>query len=353
MNRFFYRIANISALIPLQHLIKITRQQVALPLYHTVSDEPLPHIKHLYQARNTAEFERDLDFFLKYYKPVSSADFVDSVINDRPLSGNSFMLSFDDGLREFHDVIAPILMRKGIPAICFLNSAFVDNKDLFFRYKTSILIEHLRDPHIYTKEVKHWIASRHLHSLNFKHPLHAVTDLNKHILDELAQMTGLSFDDYLKNQRPYLSTEQIKNLMNKGFSFGAHSIDHPRYMHIPFEEQIRQTKVSLDDLEARFNLPKRLFAFPFSDWDVKHEFFDTVLDSEPKIADLTFATAGLKHDEVRKNIHRIPIEIDQYTAQEVVYGEYLYYIAKRIIHKNQVVHKRFRKNNRGNDARIN
>lgn len=349
MNRFFYRLSNLSSLISLENLIKITRQRVALPLYHTVSDEQLIHIKNLYRARNSAEFERDLDFFLKYYKPVSPADFVDSIIKDTPLTENSFMLSFDDGLREFHDVIAPILLRKGIPAVCFLNSNFIDNKDLFFRYKTSILIEKLRNPEIHTKEVKHWFATQHLASLNFRHQLHSVTDLNKHLLDELAQLIGFDFNDFLKTQKPYLETAQIKSLMDKGFSFGAHSIDHPRYMHIPFDEQIRQTKESLDDLVARFNLPNRLFAFPFSDWDVKHEFFDTILDSEPPIADLSFATAGLKHDEVRKNIHRIPIEIDNYTAQEVVYGEYLYYLAKRIIHKNQVVHKRFRKKGRGNN----
>ena len=37
-------------------------------------------------------------------------------------------LTFDDGFRELHDVVAPILLRKGIPATFFVNSAFIDNK---------------------------------------------------------------------------------------------------------------------------------------------------------------------------------------------------------------------------------
>ncbi len=43
---------------------------VFLPFYHTVSDENLPHILN-YPYRNVAQFEKELDFFLKYFKPVS------------------------------------------------------------------------------------------------------------------------------------------------------------------------------------------------------------------------------------------------------------------------------------------
>ena len=51
------------------------------------------------------------------------------------------VLSFDDGLVECHQVIAPLLMTKGVPATFFLNNHFIDNRDLFFRYKASLIID--------------------------------------------------------------------------------------------------------------------------------------------------------------------------------------------------------------------
>jgi hypothetical protein len=52
-------------------------------------------------------------------------------------------LSFDDGLSACYDTIAPILLRKGVPATFFLNPAFIDNKALMFRYKISLCLNAL------------------------------------------------------------------------------------------------------------------------------------------------------------------------------------------------------------------
>jgi hypothetical protein len=35
----------------------------------------------------------------------------------------------------------PILRRKGVPATVFVNSDFVDNQDLFFRFKAALIID--------------------------------------------------------------------------------------------------------------------------------------------------------------------------------------------------------------------
>jgi hypothetical protein len=55
------------------------------------------------------------------------------------------VLTFDDGLVECHRFVAPLLKRKGIPAVFFLNNRFIDNLDLFYRYKVSLLIHRIRE----------------------------------------------------------------------------------------------------------------------------------------------------------------------------------------------------------------
>ena len=131
-------------IIPTSVLLKISKQKLILPVYHTISDEEMPHIKHLYPVKGVKSFIKDLEFLLKHYTPINYDEFSALYRNNESPRKPSFLLSFDDGLREFHDIISPILIKKGIPAICFLNSGFVDNKALFYRYKSSLIIEKLQ-----------------------------------------------------------------------------------------------------------------------------------------------------------------------------------------------------------------
>ena len=142
-NRLADTLSDVAQLLPFSLLSKAATGKVLAPFYHAVSDIPMPHIRHLYRVKTVAEFERDLDFLLKHYTPIDFHE-LPNLLQHKPRSGKPpMLLSFDDGLREFYDPIAPILLRKGIPAICFLNSGFLDNKDLFFRYKASLLIDFL------------------------------------------------------------------------------------------------------------------------------------------------------------------------------------------------------------------
>jgi len=335
----FRLLPSLAQLFPMNGLIRITGKSVIFPFYHLVSDEEIPHVKHLYAVRTTKEFIHDLDFFLKHYKPIGITDFLDSVNSGRPLSGNSFILSFDDGLREFHDVAAPILRQKGIPAICFLNSGFIDNTDLFYRYKASLLIERLQkgdDLDDKQKSLGNWFGKNHLPFTPDYLGLLKVSYANRHLLDELALQLNVHFDEYLQKRRPYLDSNQVRSLIQQGFTFGAHSIDHPEYRFLAEEEQIRQTAESIRVITGKFGIKEKLFSFPFTDHDVKKTFFDAVFDPLKPIADLTFGGAGLKQDSIPRNIQRIPFEGTSLNAKQILGTEYLYYMIKSIFGKNLI-----------------
>ena len=248
-------------MLPLNGLIRVTGKKIIFPFYHLISDEEVPHIKHLYKVRTSKEFIKDLDFLLNHYNPISINDYLESLKNEKPLPGNCFLLSFDDGLREFHDVAAPILRQKGIPAVCFLNSAFIDNKDLFYRYKASVLIDRLsqaKDQEV----IKGWFLKNGLPFAADYHGLLQVTYKNRHLLDELAEKAGVDFGDYLQKQRPYLDSAQISSLILEGFAFGSHSIDHPEYRFMEETEQIRQTTESLRIIAETFRDQGKIVLFP-------------------------------------------------------------------------------------------
>jgi len=274
-------------------LTTLTKKKIIVPFYHTVAEQPLPHIKHLYRMKTVEEFQKDLDFLLRYFEPIDIETLYHLHIHKTVPKKPVFHLTFDDGMKEIYEIVAPILLEKGIPATFFINSGFVDNKALFYRHRESLEKERGDSCDRYDRKD----------------------------------------DEFLEKDKPYLTTEQIKELSNNGFTFGAHSIDHPYYYTIPLDEQLRQTRESLDFVSSIVTQKLRLFAFPFTDYKVSQQFFKEI---EPDV-DLSFGTAGLKNDTVPFNIQRIAGEQAKYEPLErILERAYLKYITKFFFRKNRV-----------------
>ncbi|MCB9363028.1 MAG: polysaccharide deacetylase family protein [Flavobacteriales bacterium] len=273
-----------------------------------VSDETPIHVKNLYEARSISEFKEDLDFLLENYKPISLLQLIEITQNRTKLSENYFHLTFDDGLKELATIVAPILKEKNIPATFFINTDFLDNKALFYRFKESVLVE--------------------------KYEAKGLLDFDsekENEIDELAVLLGEDFDEFLKQEQPYLNSEDVIELIKQGFTIGGHSKNHPRYENISLDEQIAQTIESVELLVEKFNLNYKVFAFPFTDDGVGREFFNKIAGK----LDLTFGTAGLKKDVVKNNLQRIPMEENK-KGIEIIKSQYLYYFFKMFVGKNTI-----------------
>jgi len=334
MNHFFYTISKALPIIPLRLLMRATRQSAIMPFYHTVADEHLPHLAHLYTVRSVRQFREDLDFFLLHYSPLSLGDILDALEQGKPLPDRSLFLSFDDGLREFKDVVAPILKEKGVPATCFVNTAFVDNKSLFFRFKASILVDFYLNAKKSEATVLEGELSRHGYTGSVHSSLLSIGYEQRILLDSIADAVGVCYSSYLDERKPYLSSDEIRELHADGFEFGTHSVDHPLYCHLSLDDQLEQTAESAEYLSRLLGARCRAFSFPFTDDGVTAQFYDRLFDERGQIVDASFAGAGLKKDSVVRNLQRIPIEQGCFSAKDVVSGEYLYYVLKSVLNKN-------------------
>jgi len=319
-------------------LQSLTGQRMILPFYHSIQgDEALPHIRHLYYPRSKQQFEADLDFFLSHYQPISLQELIEAVQNETELPDNAFFLSFDDGLRQVYDIAAPILKRKGVPATIFLNSKFVDNRALFFRYKVSLLIEVINNKKLtdaQTSQLGEMLSLQSPEKALIEEDLLKLNYSQRDLPNQLAEVVEFDFANFLQKQQPYLTTPQIRQLKSDGFTIGAHSEDHPLYADINLAEQIRQTEKSVDFVSRRFKTKYKAFSFPFSDHEVGAAFFDRM--EEDKITDVTFGCAGIKEDSYTTHFQRIPMEEFTNSAEEILRGEYLYYLLKSPIGRNYI-----------------
>jgi len=302
-----------------------------LPVYHCVSDENLPHLNQIIQYKNIKQFEEDLDCFSKHFQFVTWDEFKDFVKGNSKPKKKIALLTFDDGFREFYDVVAPILERKGIYAINFINPAFIDNQDLMFRCKASLIINEIEKNKIVNPKIYNLLPSKK----NLKQQILQISYSKKELLDQLAEILEINFNSFLKEQKPYLSFDQLNILTQKGFGISSHSWDHPLYNELTLNQKLETTQKTFNYLKEN-NFLYDSFAFPFTDFGVEKKFFDELFKNEDLFC--SFGSAGIKLDSIKKNFQRIPMETCE-NAETILKKEIAYFNFKKIFNKNTMVRK--------------
>jgi len=323
--------------IPISILGGLTRTNLIIPYYHVVSDEKILHVYHLYKYKNRSQFIEDLDFLQKKYSPITLHDLLNSIKTESPLPKNSFLLTFDDGFREMYDIVAPILQKKGISATFFINTAFIDNKTLCYEHKASILIEYLLKKKSFglEKRIKEIFKKNNIPFKNIKSSMLSIKYQQKEVIDDIAELLDVDFNEYLWKYKPYLTTSQIMRLIKDGFTIGAHSIDHPLYSTLSLEDQRYQTLESVKKLIDDFNLDYGAFAFPYTDSGVSELFFSNI--SDIGLVDVSFGTGGLVKDHFPRNIQRLSLEKPLMPASRIIALQFARKIFRILQGKDKII----------------
>ncbi len=312
-------------------LQKLTSVDQFFPNYHAVADYDLPHIKHLYQTRTVAEFRSDLEYFQRNFRPITLADLNKSLQEHGMPPRNAMLLTVDDGFREVAEQMAPILREKGIPAVFMICPNFLDNKELFWRSKVSLIIEQIHRMTVPAerKALTELLKSKGHLSANgdIVASIRGIRFSDRAILDEIAAIVGLDFDAFLSEKKPFMSSEQIRQLMADGFEIGAHSINHPHYKHLDADARLHQTVTSVDFVQKSFNTSVRCIAHPFTDEFLPKEYFRSVFDEHG--LDLAFGTSGGKQDFDARIIQRNGIEGNPGKPAEKIVLAFLQRLAAR------------------------
>ena len=301
--------------VPLYLLFKTYSRNLFVFYYHMVSDQEISHLKNCYSFKNTESFLNDLQYLLDNFEIISFENLLDDP--DRKFQNPSFLLTFDDGFQQMYE-ISKILKRKSVPGVFFINPPMIDNRNLCHTQKSTLLHNFFIKKGIKLEEI-----NEVLRSINPELKLDENSRgffewswVRTNVLDNIAAQFGLDFNKYLKKYRPYLTSDQIKEMISDGFIFGGHSNDHPFYHEISIEDQLTQTVSSTDWVVNKFNLDYKIFAFPHGDAGVNKSFFDEVFNRYG--LDLVFGTGGLDWHLHRKNIQRISLEKPLLPADAIV-----------------------------------
>jgi peptidoglycan/xylan/chitin deacetylase (PgdA/CDA1 family) len=198
-------------------------------------------------ARTTGEFERQLDHFAREYTVVGCADVLAGRLPD-----DACLLTFDDGLVEHAEYVAPALERRGFTGcFCPAGRSTLERRPLDAQ-KTQFLLAASRDHTALGRRVLDLVAAARTEfdlpteaELRRRNtPAHAYDrpetvlvkrllqdglpdPLRSRILDEL--FADLVDDDEgAFAERVYLTLDDLRSLRRSGMTVAAHGYEHRR-----------------------------------------------------------------------------------------------------------------------------
>jgi peptidoglycan/xylan/chitin deacetylase (PgdA/CDA1 family) len=201
MKRWLYARAGLLAYGLRLHRL-ILRERGVIVVFHRIDDS----LKGNPISVTRIEFAAYLDFFARYFDVVPLHELLERLESGRPLDGR-LAITFDDGYLDNHEIAAPELERRRLPATFFITTGFIE-----------------------TDTVPPWDAARGIKSR-------------------------------------WMNWSQVRDLQIRGFDIGAHTVTHPDLGREPPETTRREADESRRELEARLGRPIPDFCFPFGGRD--------------------------------------------------------------------------------------
>ena len=184
----------------------LNRRKITILCYHSVSRRPKVNPNDPHKINLPVEyFEDHLKYLQSRYRVITLGELVRAHREKTKLPPNTAIITFDDGVRNFLTVVAPLLLRHGISATSFIVTG-----------------EH------FTRES---------------------SSLNENWTPE---------DDDL-----YLSWSEIRELAAKGLEFGSHTCSHAPLPDISLVEARGELELSLEALKNNLGAKSFPLSYPY------------------------------------------------------------------------------------------
>jgi peptidoglycan/xylan/chitin deacetylase (PgdA/CDA1 family) len=211
-------------------------------------------------------FEAALRFISKYYTPVCLQDVLDAP-NRGGLPPRAILVTFDDGYASVMDWAAPLCAKFGVPAVFFINAAFLDNQRLAADNLVCFAANELGMETInLAARVVKGADGPELQCLSevFSRFFPTISlDERKVFLDALAHFSGIDERQVAAEARLYLTRGQLGKLASLGFEIGNHTFSHVHGRCLKADDFAQEIDRNQAELEAISERPVRSFSLPY------------------------------------------------------------------------------------------
>lgn len=239
-------------------------QNPVIIYYHMVSEKVHP-----YYPKNTinpSDFREQIQNLKKIFNIISLPEAIERADSDDSLK-NSLVITIDDGFTECFSVIAPILNDEKVPATFFLIEHCIDNKNMMWQHQLDYLNQTIfvENQNEIIQKFLHQIGTSSNSPSNFQELSRAWKMQDKDKFTKILWDIGIeqSNSEWLQQHQPYLSNQQIQDLINSGFTIGSHSATHPSCNLLNYNDLENEIVGSCERLGNLFGIGIQYFSYPF------------------------------------------------------------------------------------------
>ncbi len=226
-------------------------------VFHNISPTDSPFTKGINVRTTPEEFEAALRFLTAYYTPV----YLDQVLSDsngRSLPPRAVLVTFDDAYASVAELALPLCRQYGVPAVFFVNAAFLDNQRLAADNLVCYVanVQGMKIINAAARAVRN-THGRELYSLGhvFTSFLPSLTLSEREAFLEQLRQLGKIDDQHLAAKASlYLSRAQVRALGSCDFEIGNHTYSHVHCRSLSqadFAKEIDANKVELEALSGK------------------------------------------------------------------------------------------------------
>lgn len=261
--------------IPNRNSILWKYQKPVIVYYHMTSEKIRPYYPH--GTINPDNFRDQIRVLKKSFDIISLPEAIEREQSNKSLE-NNLLITVDDGFAECYSVIAPFFVEEKVPATFFLIANCINSRNMMWQHQLQYLQQTLP-----VKKRNDIIQEFLNKSSNKSNLLELANQWNLNEKDKFAeQIWNLSGNEsltgWLQTQQPYLTTQQIKKLVNAGFSIGSHSATHPSCDKLNFDELHTEIVESCNSIGKEIGAEVKYFSYPFGR-RAKKEFENKILES--------------------------------------------------------------------------
>jgi peptidoglycan/xylan/chitin deacetylase (PgdA/CDA1 family) len=235
-------------------------------VFHNIAAAPSPFTGGISVDIDPRSFESALRFLVAHYSPVCLEDVL-SDSKGRGLPPRALLVTFDDAYASVVEFAAPLCRRYGVPAVFFVNAAFVDNRKL----SPDNLICYVAN--VFGMEMINAAAralpsseKRKLHSLTevFGVFLSAISLADRDIfLDAIRQLAAIDDAQMARDANLYTTGAQLRSLKDFDFEIGNHTYTHTYCRLLAQQDFAFEVDKNKEELEALSGTKVRSFSQPY------------------------------------------------------------------------------------------
>lgn len=234
-------------------------------VFHNISPNESLFTKGMRVSINPGDFEAALKFLTKYYSPVCLEDVL-AYSEGCSLPPRAVLVTFDDGYASIMEWAATLCAKLGVPAIFFLNAAFLDNHRLAPDNLVCYVANTLGMEAITTaaRAIKRTDIPRLKSLADVFSCLFPSISLGERqvFLDTLTELGRIDERILAEGAGLYMTRTQVRKLACMGFEIGSHTYTHVHCRSLSpqsLDQEIARNKTELQRLSGKevrsFSLP--------------------------------------------------------------------------------------------------